>query len=318
MTLRSAFPLALAAALLLPAGAAAQGNILFPVDSLERLLRDRPFELLQREDSRFRGDRTQRVLLEFRDGPILQAKWAKSALGGAEFNNQPRYELAAYQLQKLFLDEPDLVVPPTVARSVPLAWYRQFDKDILPTFDEARSVVVVLQYWLDSVTGKDVYNRSRIDHDTAYARRWGNLNLFTYLIRHSDSNLGNLLISQDAADPRVFSVDNGVSFSNVDESDRGTRWRQLRTDRLPRATVDRLRKLRREDLDRALAVVAQFENRGGELVAVPPTAPLDRAQGVRRKAGVVQFGLTEREIDAVHGRMVALIKNVDGGKIRTF
>lgn len=312
------FTVAFAAWALLASAATAQdGNILLRVPDIEQRMRAEPFEILDRRDSRFEGDRTQRVLLTFSDSSTMIVKWARSAEGGQTFNNQPRYELAAYELQKLFLDESDLVVPPTVARAFSLDWYRTLDPNARPTFRNASSVLVVLQYWLASVTNKDVFDERRLQDDTAYARHLGNLNVLTYLIRHSDSNLGNVLMSTDSSRPRLFSVDNGVAFDSP-QSDRGILWRSIRTRRLPASTVERLRQIRREDLDRALSVVAQFEIRDGEMVAVPPTEPLSRASGVRRRDNVLQLGLTSREISGVETRLRALLKRIDDGNIQTF
>lgn len=314
--------LIIAATLLLCGPAPAQNsvafdNILLPVDSIERLLHFHPLDVRARKDTRWEGDRTQRVMLALSDSTKMQVKWAKSAVGGSAFNNQPRYELAAYQFQKLFLDEPDYVVPPTVIRAIPLDWYRQLEEQVNPTFSGTSSVLVVLQYWLSDVTNKDVFDRARLGSDTAYARHWGNLNLLTHLIRHNDANIGNILMSIHPSRPRLFSVDNGVAFGR-DESDRGTRWRTLHTDRLPRATVERLRAIRMEDLERALGVVAQFEERDGQLVAVPPTANLEPSDGVRRRGGVIQLGLERREILALHRRLTNLLQRVDQGRIQTF
>lgn len=312
------FTVAFAAWALLASAATAQdGNILLRVPDIEQRMRAEPFEILDRRDSRFEGDRTQRVLLTFPDSSTMIVKWARSAEGGQTFNNQPRYELAAYELQKLFLDESDLVVPPTVARAFSLDWYRTLDPNARPTFRNASSVLVVLQYWLASVTNKDVFDERRLQDDTAYARHLGNLNVLTYLIRHSDSNLGNVLMSTDSSRPRLFSVDNGVAFDSP-QSDRGILWRSIRTRRLPASTVERLRHIRREDLDRALSVVAQFEVRDGEMIAVPPTEPLSRASGVRRRDNVLQLGLTSREISGVETRLRALLKRIDDGNIQTF
>jgi hypothetical protein len=311
--------LLLAATLWIPQPAPAQdGNILLPVALIEERLSSHPFEIVNRQDTRFEGDRTQRVLLVFPpDSTPMMVKWATSVPGGEKFNNVPRYELAAYQLQKLFLDEADFVVPPTVARAVSLDGYRVHVPAAEPTFPGTSSVLVVLQYWLFDVTGKDVYDAERLQRDTAYARHFGNLNVLTYLIRHSDANQGNVLIAQNPARPRLFSVDNGVAFGS-EPSDRGLAWRSLRTQRLPAATVERLRQIRREDLDRALGVVAQFEIRGGELVPVEPTAALSRRVGVRQREGVLQLGLTGMEIGQLHARLERLLKLVDSGRIATF
>src|ERR687891_206543 len=86
--------------------AAQDANHLHPVDSLEAWLAARPFEIVDFRGSRGEGDRTQRAALEFSDGLVVLAKWAQAAPGGETFNNAPRYELAAYTIQKLFLDPP--------------------------------------------------------------------------------------------------------------------------------------------------------------------------------------------------------------------
>ena len=308
----------LAAALYLsPAGHAQDSNVLLRADSIEQYLTHRPFQLLERRDSRWEGDRTQRVVLMFEDSTVMMVKWAKAAPGGEEFNNQPRYELAAYQIQKLFLDEKDYVVPPTVARMVPLDWYRKVEPQVEPTWSQFPAVLVVLQYWLSNVTGKDVYDRNRSHRDSLYARHLGDLNLLSYLVSHSDANQGNFLISQDSANPRLFAVDNGVAFASP-KSDRGHEWKNLRVDRLPRATVDRLKRISRADLDRTLGVLAQFEMRDGQIVPVEPTPSLSKGRGVRRSDTVLQLGLTDTEIRDVHARLQRLLSQIDAGKIQTF
>lgn len=296
---------------------AQDSNIVLPVVEIERRLMEQRFQLQDRRDTRFEGDRTQRVVLVFEDSNALMVKWARAPRGGTAFNNEPRYEVAAYLLQKRFLDESDYVVPPTLMRAVLVDWYREYDPQVTPTFDKTRSVLVALQYWLNDVTQRDPFSPARLDADSVYARHFGNLNLLTYLIRHNDSNAGNVLISRDSANPRLFSVDNGVAFATL-ESDRGTEWRNLKTRRLPRATVDRLRTLTRAELDSMLGVVAQFEVRDGELVPVPTTANLSPNRGVRRRGDVIQFGLTAVEIRGVHTRLQTLLRQVDSGRITTF
>lgn len=293
-------------------------NIALPTDSLEHLLQHASFEVKQIEDNRFRGDRTQNAVLGFRDGPEVRVKWAQAPRGGDAFNNHPRYELAAYRLQKLFLEEGEYVVPPTVVRCIPLWRYRGIDSSARPTFGGERFVVTVLQYWLENVAeGEEIFHEGRVAWDTAYARRAGQLNVFTYLANHKDSNRGNVLISRNAHRPRFFAVDNGLTFGS-DESDRGEEWRELRVDRLPSETVAELRGIDREDLQRTLGVVAQFEQRGSDMVPVPATENLDPDDGVRRRGNVLQLGLTRREIRNVHRRIRDLLKRVDRGEIETF
>ena len=309
----------LVTALLLAAPARAQDiHVLHRVDSLESWLRHRPFEIIDFRGSRGEGDRTQRAAIQFPDNLVILVKWARAAPGGEVFNNVPRYELAAYELQKLFLDEPDHVVPPTVARTVPLDWYREkIGPEAEATFDDTASVLVVLQYWLNQVTVLAEPDLERFQADTAYARHLGNLNILTFLIRHSDSNVGNFLVSLDDTNPRAFAVDNGVAFGRA-ESQRGTAWREIRLPALPGATVERLRGITRDDLERALGVLVQYEVRDEALVPVPAGESLRRYDGVRHHGNVIQLGLTSDEITQTWDRLERLLRDVDRGRVRTF
>ena len=298
--------------------AAQDSHIMAPVDSIERLLRHQAFEILDERGSRFEGDRTSRVVLTFPDQSLIAVKWAPAAWRGEAFNNSPRYETAAYELQKLFLDEPSYVVPPTVLRPVPLDWYRRLEPKAQETFPDTRAVLVTLQYWLFNVRGGGVWDERRFERDSLYARHLANANILTYLIRHNDSNDGNLLISDAGENPRVFSVDNGLSFDS-ETSARGADWRRLRVSRLPAETVDRLRTLTEEDLTARLSTVGQFRVRpDGQLEPVAPTAALDPHRGIRQEDGVIQLGLTRREIRGVWRRMQELLEDVDRGRITTF
>jgi hypothetical protein len=292
-------------------------NIPLPVDEIERVLGEDSLEIVDSVDNRFEGDRTQRVVLKLSDGSLMKVKWAVFARGGEAFNNMPRYEIAAYVLQKLFLDEAEYVVPPTLARAFDLSWYRATYPGSEPTFKETSSVLVTLQYWLWNVEDFGDWDRRRFRTDPAYARSVAIFNVFTYLALHSDSNIGNSLISREPSNPRVFAVDNGVSFGK-EETDQGTEWRSLTVDRLPRCIVERLREIDIADLETALAVVAQFEIEDGRLAAVQQTEPLDKKKGVRWRDGVLQLGLTAWEIRGVGARLKRLLERVDGKKIQVF
>lgn len=292
-------------------------NFSLPPSEIEDRLAGEPFEIVAMQDNRWQGDRTQRSALRFRDGATLKVKWARAAPGGFAINNQPRYEVAAYRFQKLFLEEPDWVVPPTVMREIPLRLYRQIEPEIQPTFDGTGSVLVAVQYWLQDVADLEEPDAGRLASDEAYARRLAILNLFTYLIRHVDANPGNVLIST-TGEPRMFAVDNGVAFRSP-ESPRGTIWKDLHVDRLPSRAVERLRELTRAELDEALAVVAEFRvNAEGRLEPVERTAKLDPNRGVHREGDIVQLGLTNLELDEIWARRQALLDRIDAGEIATF
>lgn len=319
--LRVPRPASLSAALLALAivpASAQDANVRLHPDTAEALLAHAHFELHQARDTRFEGDRTQQALLEFPQGSPMLVKWARAPRGGGTFNNQPRYELAAYRLQKLFLEPEEYVVPPTAIRCFPLDWYRsELDRRAPETLSGTGQVLVVLQYWLWGVTGEGVFDEDRFGRDPAYARHLANLNVFTYLVRHNDANEGNFLLSENSDAPRLFAVDNGVAFDS-EESNRGYEWRRLRVDRVPRATVERLRGLSREKLLRELGVLVQFEPVGGGLAAVDPGENLDPGDGIRHRDGVVQLGLTEGEISDVWRRLERLLEEVDSGDLGVF
>ena len=301
--------------------AAQDANFLLPVAAIEEALGAGELEVIDVRPSRgLPGERTYRVTLQS-GGQVLQIKYAPAGEGADEFNNRPRYELAAYAIQGLFLDEREWVVPPTAIRAFPLDVVRATvalsgDAANPPeqTFAEWPMTLVALQYWLFNVdVPEELEDRDRLAEDEVYERLLGNFNLFTYLIRHSDSNQGNFVQSLDPDWPRVFSVDNGVAFSS-EESDRGTRWRDLRLDRYPASAIERLRDISLEGLQARLGVLVQLELRDGNFVDVEPTENLDPGRGVRHDGARIQLGLTDAEIRNIHRRVVRLLERVDDGR----
>src|SRR5690606_21838876 len=90
-------------------------NVTQPVADIEARLQRTPLAVLDMEQARpaIAEDRTVRLSLAPEEGEApLRAKWKPVHAGGQGFNNEPRYELAAYRLQQLFLDEDEYVVPP--------------------------------------------------------------------------------------------------------------------------------------------------------------------------------------------------------------
>jgi hypothetical protein len=299
-------------------GAVAQdANFYLPIPEIEVHMRDLPFEIVDWRGSRMPTDRTQHVVLRFEDESIFRVKWASAPAGGGEFNNEPRYEAAAYEIQKLFLDADEFVVPPTVLRAFPLEWVVNEIPGTPRTFRDIESVLVALQYWLFNVTQDGFWDPARAQQDSVYARHIGNMNILTYLIHHNDANVGNFLISTWEENPRVFSVDNGVAFRSP-ISDRGYDWRNIQVRRLPGHTVDRLRAITEEDLRRALGILAEYEVRNGRLVPVPPGENIAANRGIRRRDARVQIGLTAAEIRDIDRRRQTLLKRIDRGQIRTF
>jgi hypothetical protein len=139
----------------------------------------------------------------------------------------------------------------------------------------------------------------------------------TYIINHQDSNEGNLLTSTDKKNPRVFSVDNGVTFSSP-KSNRGAKWKHIRVKRIRKKTVDRLRAITSDELHKKMGVVAQLELVNGEVKSVVSSANLNAKKGVRQKGGVIQLGLTTKEIRAVEKKIKYIVKQANKGKYDLF
>jgi hypothetical protein len=312
-----------AAALLLGLAAAAvaqAANIPRPAGDIARERAAEPVAIVSAEISRpkAKGDITLKAELSFDGQPPYRVKLRRAEPGAEDFNNRPRYDLAAYELQKLFLDPAEFVVPPTALRMVPLAELRPWSPEARPTFRGSDEVLVVLQYWLQDVKViADVYDATRFASDPVYARHIGQLNVLTFLIEHGDSNVGNFLISKADAGARVFSIDNGVAFA-FNESDRAHLWRDLRVDRLPADTVARLRTVTEDELQRRLGVLAQWRLAEGRWVAEPPGANAGPSRGVRTADTTVQLGLTRSEITQLWRRLQRLLEDLDRGKVRTF
>jgi hypothetical protein len=299
------------------AATAQDANITKPVAELEKLLAAEPMVITSAEISRpkAKGDITLRAEVSFGGAPPLTVKLRKSEPGAEAFNNVPRYDLAAYELQKLFLDPAEYVVPPTALRMVPLADFAKYSPGIKRTFPGAEQVLGVVQYWLSDIKViEDVFNPTRFAADPVYARHIGQLNVLTYLIEHRDSNAGNFLIGKAELGPRVFSIDHGVAFAS-EESDRGEAWKVMRVQRLPADTVEKLRRITPQLLEQRLGVLAQWKLQGGLYVPVAPGANLSAMRGVRKEGDDLQMGLTSTEIKAIERLLEKLLKRIDAGEI---
>jgi len=289
------------------------------VAELETLLASEPVKIISTRRSREKiaSDVTLRGKLEFADGQVLEAKIRPAERGGGTFNNEPRYELAAYELQKLFLDPPDYVVPPT-ALKVFTATEFAAHSDAKPTFRPADDVLCVVQAWLKGVVNPaDVLDSARAAAEPEYLRQVGNLNILTVAINHMDSNRGNFLRSKSELPPRFFSIDNGVAF-NSERSDRGDVWRKLRVEKLPAAAIERVKRIDIGALEARLGVLAEWRVVNGHMVTAPKGENINPMRGVRLKDDVIQLGLTRNEIKAIDKRFANILRDIEKGKVSTF
>ncbi len=292
-------------------------NIEYSIEKIEQFLTDDSLSIVVPRAIRFKGDKAKTAVITRPDGFFMRVKIKCAPPGGMKTNNQPRFEVAAYKLQQFFLDGHEYVVPPTVIRAFPIEVLRKFDPGAEPTFGNMKEALCGLQYWLNSVTAEGVLENKRLQTDSLYAVHFANMNILTFIIKHSDSNKGNVLISSHPDNPRLFVVDNGLAFGDT-YSQRGYRWRKLHVDRIPKKSIERLRQVTLKDLEAELLVVSEFKIVDGKFEWVEPTKAHNKHIGVTKNDNIVQFGLTAKEIDLVYNKIQDLIWRVDHGRLSTF
>jgi hypothetical protein len=248
-------------------------------------------------------------------------KWKVSPNDFDNFNNSIAREIATYNIQKLFLDPENYVVPATIAFCIEKAGHaRIIDPDIKPQIKGSNCVFGNASVWLKDVHIPDVlYNESRFLSEPNYAHYLSNFNILTYLVEHRDARSANVLVSNDEKRRQVFMIDNSSNFGTIPYNYFAKNWNIIRVAALRKASIDRLRKVKRADLD-YLGVVGQLEKDYGDGIYYnkPLGTNLDPEQPVRIRAAMIQFGLTKAQIDDVWERLQELLEEVDSGKIPLF
>jgi hypothetical protein len=256
---------------------------------------------------------------------VLRAKWRPQS--SADIINEPRKELAAYAVQKLFLDETELVAPPTVAHCFPLDEYRAFAADEKATFDKSDCVLGFASYWLESVksvgsarrdgllgAGEGVWDPKLFEKDAAYRHSVANTNLLTYVIHHGDAHNEQFLLEQTPRGLRTYVVDNSIAFKSIKNPMLLFRedWSKLQVPRLPKRTVERLRALTDEDFA-GLATVTELERRGRQLVRASPAPSQPKSDGSAMSwiGERLRIGLSQGEIELVRSRVRELLARPD-------
>jgi hypothetical protein len=252
-------------------------------------------------------------------GKEIELKFKKVVPGWVDsFNTSPRKELAAYEVQKLFLDPEDYVVPTCLAFCVARERYLKFGY-AAASLEGTDCILGLASTWMVNVNIPDkLYDEPRFLEDPTYAYYMSNFNILTYLIQHRDARVGQFLVAKDDKRRQVFSVDNGISFGFWPYNFLIQQWDEIHLPALRKDSIERLRKVKRQDLD-FLGVIAQLElDENLVLKPVPVGENLDPKVGAKYEDGTVQFGLTTSEIDDLWERIQTLIAEVDAGKIQAF
>lgn len=306
---------------LLVAAPAAAGDLPgnYPMHPLvaEQRMRFDPIEVLEAKRTAHGVAGAQRLKIRFLDdGKEITVKWKASPRYKPEgWNNVPRKEVAAYEIQKWFLDPADYVVPPTVTRCIPLDVFRKVEPQAEPTAASGTCVFGAMSLWVTDVeVVKKVVDRELFESDPLYARTLGNINIVGYLIKHRDGRKSNFLISTLPGEPRVFSVDNGISFGAKMWNMMVANMANIQVPALPRESIARLRRLTFDDVAQ-MEVLGQYERQGDALVRVPSDPNFAPDRGSRLIDGAFQFGLSRKEISGIWKRLGRLLADANDGKI---
>jgi len=253
-------------------------------------------------------------------GKDIKWKFKKNVPGWVDsFNTSPRKELAAYEVQKFFLDPEDYVVPTVLPLCVSRERYLQIVGYAAATLEGTDCILGLASIWMVDVTVPDtLFDESRFLEDPTYAYYMSNFNILAYLIEHRDPREGQFLVSKNDKRRQVFSIDNGISFGFWPYNILIPQWAEIRLPALRKDSIDRLRKIQRHDLD-VLGVISQFKlDENLVLRPVRVGENLDPKKGAKYIDGTLQFGLTTSEIDDFWERIQTLIAEVDSGKIQVF
>ena len=253
-------------------------------------------------------------------GKDIKWKFKKNVPGRVDsFNTSPRKELAAYEIQKLFLDPEDYVVPTCLPFCIQRDRFMKRAGYATATLEGTDCVLGLASIWMKDVTVPDkLYDESRFLKDPTYAYFMSNFNLLTYLIEHRDARVGQFLVSKDDKRRQVFSIDNGISFGFWPYNFFIQQWEKIHVPALRKNSIERLRKIQRQDLN-FLGVIFQFElDDNGILQPKQVGENLNPKRGAKYTDGTVQYGLSKSEIDAVWDRIQNVIAAVDAGNIQVF
>jgi hypothetical protein len=255
---------------------------------------------------------------------VLRAKWRP--LSSSDLINEPRKELAAYAVQRLYLKDGELVAPPTVARCLPLEDYRKYAPDAKQSYPEVECVMGFMSYWLEGVKtvgsarkdgllgpGSGIWDAKLFESDSTYRGSVSNANLLTYLINHGDAHEEQFVLESAPHGLRAFVVDNSIAFRSIKNPMLLLRqdWSTLQVPRLRKEAIERLRAL--TDADYAhLSTIAVLERRDDdELLSLRTWKDEPNDQAMSWNGKQLRIGLTPGEIALVRGRVGELLRRPD-------
>ena len=319
-------PLAQAAAPLTPptrmCGTAAEDTDCRSAVTLEQVLRGE-LELLGLADTPSGAQGAKLLTVRGhadRGSIVLRAKWRPQSSG--DLLNEPRKELAAYAVQRLFLEPGEWVAPPTAAQCLPLDEYRKFDPSAEATFPKTDCVFGYISYWVESAQsvnrarkdgqlgpGSGIWDAKLFARDETYKESVARCNLLTYVINHGDAHDEQFLVEPTASGLRAYVVDNSIAFRSIKNPLLLLRqdWSSIQVPWLPPRAIERLRSLTHEDFSR-LSTIAVLERQSDHLHNVPlAREQISDGSSLQWHGSLLRVGLTRGEIDLVEERVRDLL-----------
>ncbi len=260
---------------------------------------------------------------------VFRVRWRAQSSSGLV--NEPRKELAAYAVQKLFLNEDELIAPPTMAHCFPIGHYLRFAPKESPTFASADCVLGFASLWLEGVKtvesaredhwlddGDGIWDEGLFEKNAMYRASVGNANLLTHLINHGDAHELQFMLEKTPRGLRTYVVDNSIALRSIKNPMLLLRedWSQVQVPSLPSRAIARLKALTAQDVAR-LATITELELHDRQLsvtkqpLETPPSDPKEMSWHGDR----LRIGLTQGEIELVSSRIRDLLARPDLDKL---
>lgn len=302
-----------------------------PVDLIERLLAQ-PLDIVEAEKTAVGLAKTFKMTLRATDPEtgrtwVFPAKWRSFPKRGKKLNNQPARELAAYELQTRLWPEDRYLVPPSAIHCMDIETMREELGGGVLRPRGMECVPGLVTWWVENVTQGEYWQPERWETDRAYRRAFADFNLFAYIIDHRDSRDANFVRAEDPEDPRILSIDHGLSFAGM----RHTRFlihlgrfeAQMNFARLVAPAivgdvVHRLRGWTDEDIESFRTLTELRIQPDGTVIEVEPGPLIEGRSGVRRDGDRIQLGLGKRERHLLTERIEELLEDVDEEGLATF
>ncbi len=295
------------------------------VEEVESLLRASDLEIL--EATMTPGGQQGARLLSLRSGDVVfRAKWRardEKATLLSHLSNSRRTAVS-YAVQKLFLDDDQIVIPPTVGYCFPLSHYKKrVDREAKVSITDPACVFGYLSYWLPDVeTAKEaevseekglfgtgyLYSEERFGRERHYASKLARMNALTFIVEHGDPHGEQFLVQFEPF--HVWSVDHSVSMTSVKnplsyfEED----WSNLIVPSFPRELAEKLRSITAEDISK-LATIETYARVDDRLV------PRAYRKGMSK---LQPWGATAKERELLESKLRELVTRLDDGSLGVF